>query len=44
MNYRYICVVTVRFTYYGKTFRHFYTKVTENMKISNILGKRLKMF
>ena len=29
-------------TYYGKTFRHFYTKAAEHMGISNITGKRLK--
>ena len=29
-------------TYYGKTFRHFYTRVAEHMGISNLTGKRLK--
>ena len=29
-------------TYYGKTFRHFYTRVAEHMAISNLTGKRLK--
>ena len=30
------------FPYYGKTFRHFYTKAVEHMGISNLTGKRLK--
>ena len=29
-------------TYYGKTLRHFYTRVAEHMGISNLTGKRLK--
>ena len=29
-------------TYYGKTFRHFYTRAAEHMGISNLTGKRLK--
>ena len=29
-------------TYYGKTFRHFYTRVAKHMVISNVTGKRLK--
>ena len=32
----------VKVTYYGKTFHHFYTRVFEYMKISNLMGKRLK--
>ena len=28
--------------YYGKTFRHFYTRAAEHMRISNLTGKRLK--
>ena len=31
-------------TYYGKTFRHFYTRAAEHMEISNSTGKRLKNF
>ena len=29
-------------TYYGKTFRHFFTRATEHMGISNLRGKHLK--
>ena len=29
-------------TYYGKLFRHFYTRAAEHMGISNLTGKRLK--
>ena len=29
-------------TYYGKTYRHFFTRAAENMGISNLTGKRLK--
>ena len=29
-------------TYYGKTFRHFYTRAADHMGISNIARKRLK--
>ena len=29
-------------TYYGKTFRHVYTRSAEHMGISNLTGKRLK--
>ena len=29
-------------TYYGKTFRHFFTRAAEHMGISNLTGKRLK--
>ena len=28
--------------YYGKTFRHFYTRAAEHMRISNLTGKRIK--
>ena len=39
--YRYTCS-NYKFTYYGKTFHHFYIRVAENMGISNLIGKRLK--
>ena len=39
--YRYTCS-NCRVTYYGKTFRHFYTRAVEHMGISNLTGKRLK--
>ena len=39
--YRYTCS-NCKVTYYGKTFRHFYTKAAEHMGISNLTGKRLK--
>ena len=39
--YRYRCS-NCNVTYYGKTFRHFYTKAVEHMGISNLTGKRLK--
>ena len=39
--YRYRCS-NCNVTYYGKTFRHFYTKAAEHMGISNLTGKRLK--
>ena len=29
-------------TYYGETFRHFYTRAAEHMEISNLTRKRLK--
>ena len=29
-------------TYYGKTYRHFFTRVAERMGISSLTGKRLK--
>ena len=29
-------------TYYGKTYRHFFTRAAEHMGISNLTGKRLK--
>ena len=39
--YRYTCS-NCNVTYYGKTFRHFYTKAAEHMGISNLTKKRLK--
>ena len=39
--YRYTCS-NCKVNYYGKTFRHFYTKAAEHMGISNLTGKRLK--
>ena len=39
--YRYRCS-NCNLTYYGKTFRHFYTRAAEHMGISNLTGKRLK--
>ena len=39
--YRYTCS-NCKVTYYGKTFRHFYTKAAEHMGISNLTGKQLK--
>ena len=39
--YRYTCS-NCKLTYYGKTFRHFYTRAAEYMGISNLTGKRLK--
>ena len=39
--YRYRCS-NCNVTYYGKTFRHFYTRAAEHMGISNLTGKRLK--
>ena len=29
-------------TYYGKTYRHFFTRAAEHMSISNLTGKPLK--
>ena len=29
-------------TFYGKTYRHFFTRAAEHMGISNLTGKRLK--
>ena len=29
-------------TYYGKTYRHFFTRPAEHMGVSNLTGKRLK--
>ena len=31
-------------TYYDKSYRHFFTRATEHMGISNLTGKRLKCF
>ena len=39
--YRYKCS-NCKVTYYGKTFRYFYTRIAEHMGISNLTGKRLK--
>ena len=39
--YRYTCG-NCKVTYYGKTFRHFYTTAAEHMGISNLTGKRPK--
>ena len=39
--YRYTCS-NCKVTYYGTTFRHFYTRVAEYMRITNLTGKRLK--
>ena len=34
--------VLLIFTYYGKTYPHFFTKAAEHMGISNLTGKPLK--
>ena len=39
--YRYTCS-NCKVTYYDKTYRHFFTRATEHMVISNLTGKRLK--
>ena len=39
--YRYMCS-DCRVTYYGKTYRHFFTRAAELMGISNLTGKRLE--
>ena len=39
--YRYMCS-NDKVTYYGKTYRHFFTRAAEHMGISNFTGKRLK--
>ena len=39
--YRYTCS-NCKVTYYGKTFRYFYTRAAEHTGISNLTGKRLK--
>ena len=39
--YRYTCS-NCNVTYYGKTYRHFFTRVAEHMGVSNLTGKRLK--
>ena len=38
--YRYTCS-NCKVTYYGKTFRHFYTREAEHVGISNVTGKLL---
>ena len=38
---RYMCS-NCKVTYYGKTYRHFFTRAAEHMGISNLTGKRLK--
>ena len=39
--YRYMCS-NCKVTYYGMTYRHFFTRAAEHMGISNLTGKRLK--
>ena len=39
--YRYTCS-NCKVTYYGKIFRHFYTRAAERMGISNLIGRCLK--
>ena len=39
--YRYMCS-NCKVTYYGKTYRHFFTRAAEHMGISNLTGKYLK--
>ena len=39
--YRYTCS-NCKVTFYGKTFRHFYTRAVEQMRISNLAGRHLK--
>ena len=39
--YRYTCS-NCKVTYYGKTYRHFFTRAAEHMGISNLTGKHLK--
>ena len=41
LPYRYTCS-NCNVTYYGKTYRHFFTRAAEHMGISNLTGKRLK--
>ena len=38
---RYTCS-NCKVTYYGKTYRHFFTRAAEHMGISNLTGKHLK--
>ena len=40
--YRYMCS-NCKVTYYGKTYRHFFTRAAEHMGISNLTGKRLSV-
>ena len=39
--YRYTCS-NYKVTYYGKTYRHFFSRSAEHMGISNLTGQRLK--
>ena len=39
--YRYMCS-NCRVTYYGKTYRHFFTRAAEHIGISNLTEKHLK--
>ena len=39
--YRHMCI-NCKVTYYGKTFRQFYTRAAEHVGTSNLTGKRLK--
>ena len=39
--YRYTCS-NCNFTYYGKTYRHFFTRAAKHMGVSILHGKRLK--
>ena len=39
--YRYTCS-NCNVTYYGKTYRHFFTRAAERMEISNLTEKRVK--
>ena len=39
--YRCMCT-NCKVSYYGKTYRHFFTKAAEHMRISNLTGKPLK--
>ena len=39
--YRYTCT-NCKVTYYGKTFCHFFTRVSGHMETSNLTGKRIK--
>ena len=39
--YRYMCS-NCKVTYYGRTYRHFFTRAAEHMGISNLTGKRLE--
>ena len=39
--YRYLCS-SYNVTYYGKTYRHFFTRAAEHMGISNLTSKRVE--
>ena len=39
--YRYLCS-SCNGTYYGKTYRYFFTRAAEHVGISNLTGKRFK--